>query len=122
MPIKINAPIDSKVVSTDYGFAKDVTVKSGDDYDIQIISSDAITQDLSAIVAEKKREVEDGLYFSKIIEEDEFGFIFEKKISEEKIKYDFRKVKLQGDKEYVFQSGIVGNFNVEQIREMYKSI
>lgn len=122
LPIKINAPADAEVKSTDYGFAQDVTVKAGEDYDIQIIASDASNYDIAKLKAEKLAEVKTGLYFSKIIEEDDNGFVFEKMIDETRINYDFRYVKIQGSKEYVFQTGLIGKFTEDQVKKMFASI
>lgn len=122
LPISINAPADSKVKLTDFGFAKDVTIIGGDDYNIQILSSKALSTDVGSIKKDKIEEAKGSLYFSKIVEEFDNGFIFEKKISDTKLKYDFRSIKIQGDQEYVFQSGLTGDFNLEQIKNMYNSV
>jgi len=122
LPIKINAPADAEVEMTDYGFAKDVTVKAGEEFDIQILSGEISGPDIASIKRQKLLEVKDGAFFSKVVEEFDDGFIFEKKISDTKLKYDFRSVKLQGDKEYVFQSGLMGDFDEAQIRQMYEAV
>lgn len=122
LPIKINAPADSEIKLTDFGFAKDLTVTKGEEYSIQILASKAMSNDIKVIKQEKLEEVRASLYFSKIIEEFDNGFIFEKKISETKLKYDFRSIKLQGDQEFIFQSGLTGSFDQNQIKEMYNSV
>ncbi|GLR17529.1 hypothetical protein [Portibacter lacus] len=122
LSLKIKAPADPEVSVTDLGIAKDVTVKKGDHYNIQIISSTATTYNIADIIAEKKQEVEGGTYFSQIIQEDENGFIFEKKIDENNINYDFRAVKIVGDVEYDFQTGLMGKFTKEDVLEMYEAV
>lgn len=122
LSIKIKAPAEPEVTVVDLGIAKDVTVKKGDDFNIQIISSGATVYNVSDIIAEKKSEVEAGPYFSQIIQEDENGFIFEKKIDEENINYDFRAVKIIGDTEYDFQTGLLGKFSKEAVVDMYKAV
>ena len=122
LSIKIKAPVDPEVSVTDMGIAKDVTVKKGDDFSIQILSSSATTYDIQKILAEKKKIVLDGKYFSEIVLENEAGFVFEKKIDEENINYDFRSVKILGDTEYDFQIGLVGKFTKEAAIAMFEAV
>ena len=42
LAIKINAPEDAEVEANDMGIAKDVSVKSGSDFYIQIVNSNAV--------------------------------------------------------------------------------
>lgn len=122
MPIKINASQDAVVVSDDLGFMKDITVKDGSDYFIQILSSSAINLDAEKIKADKLAEVKNGPFFSKIIQEDANGFIFEKQIDANNTNYDFRHIRIQGDKEYIFQTGLIGTFSLEAVKKMYLSV
>jgi len=122
LSIKIKAPAEPEVTVVDMGIAKDVTVKKGDNYSIQIISAGATNYNVSDIIAEKKTEVEGGPFFSQIVQEDENGFIFEKKIDEENINYDFRAVKILGDTEYDFQTGLLGRFSKEDVMDMYEAV
>ena len=121
LPIAINAPEGAEVVLDDLGVWKDVTVKKGNDYFIQILSSKATSLDVSKLKSESLTEVKGGRFFSKIIQEDDAGFVFEKKI-DDTVNYDFRYFKIQGDSEYSFQTGLIGTFTEEQVRTMYKSV
>jgi len=121
LPIAIAAPAESDVVVDDLGVWKDVTVKHGDDYFIQILSSKASSLDINKLKTTSLSEVKAGRFFSKIIQEDDAGFIFEKKI-DDSINYDFRYFKIQGDSEYSFQTGLIGTFTEDQVRTMYASV
>ena len=121
MPIDVAAPDSAVVKSSDLGVMKDVTVTGQDGYAVQIFSSDATTTDPVSVKNGLLSDVKAGTYFSKIVEEYEHGFIFEKKIGE-RINYDFRFVKLQADKEYTFQTALLGTFSEEQVRTMYESV
>lgn len=121
LPIKIKAPADAVVTANDMGFMKDITVQKGDSYSLQITGSNAHTIDQKAILQEHKKTVEQGPFFSKIIHETEDGFIFEKNI-DETINYDFRVVKIQGDKEYIFQTALIGKFSKEDTQAMFDSV
>lgn len=122
LSIKIKAPVDPEVAVTDLGIAKDVTIKKGEDYSIQIISSTATTYKSEKLIAEKKSEVEKGPYFSEIVFENENGFVFEKKIDEENINYDFRVVRIVGDTEFDFQTGLMGKFTKDQAMNMFEAV
>lgn len=122
VPITVLAPDSAQVVVDDLGFWKDITIMQGDDYNIQIIASDATSLDIKKIVSEKLQEVKDEAYFSKIIVENEDGFIYEKQIDENTIDYDFRYIKVQGNTEYIFQTGLMGMYTEQEVRNMYDSV
>jgi len=122
LPIKILAPENPEVTSEDLGFVQDVTVKGEDNYYLQILGGTATTNDVSVIKAKQMEDLKATPYFSKIVEEDDAGFIFEKEYSPERINYDFRYIKIQADKEYVFQTGLIGSFTLEEVKRMYDSI
>lgn len=121
LPIKIKAPLDAKVEMSDMVVMKDVTVKK-DDYYLQIFSSDAMVRDISKIKEEKLAEVKSKPSFSKIIQDDEHGFIYEKLRIDSTTNYDFRHVRIQGDKQYIFQTGLIGKFSEQDVRNMYESV
>ena len=122
LPLKINAPEDVEVSSSDLGIMKDVTIKNESGYSIQIFESEANQLDVAKVIERLKSEIEGSKYFSKIISEDESGFMFEKKVDENYINYDFRHVKIRGDKQYVIQSGMSSQHTLDQIKSMYKSV
>lgn len=120
-PVEINAPEGATVEKGDLGIMQDVTIKSGDEYYVQIFGSDATTINVSDIKNGQLTEVKASPFFSKIIEEHDAGFIYEKKI-DDRINYDFRYTKILADKEYVYQTGLVGTYTEEQVRSMYESV
>jgi len=36
--------------------------------------------------------------------------------------YGFKYLKIQGDKEYIFQTGLVGNFGLDDVKVMYEAV
>ena len=120
-PIAMYVPDGAEIKKTDFGVMQDLTIKAGDNYYVQIFSSDLMTLDMKVVMNEKLVEAKSHRYFSKIISEEEDGFIFEKNI-DGTINYDFRYVKIQGDKEYVFQTGLAGNYTEEEVKAMYASV
>lgn len=121
MPIKISAPSDAEIAADDLGFMKDITVKSGNDYSIQILSSKAIERQVPVVVGKLKEVVMSEAYFDSITEEQEGGFIYKKDIDGTE-DYDFRYVKIIGENEYLFQTGLVGTFSLEQVKAMLESV
>lgn len=121
VPLKIKAPSDAIVKTKDMGIFKDITVKQGDDFYVQITAAQVLNSDL----ASRKKEELDGVIqlsvFSRIVKEDDRGFIFEKKKGEG-FTYDFRSIKFVGDNEYLFQTGLVGNFSQEHVEVMYDAV
>jgi len=122
LPLKINAPEGVEISSSDLGLMKDVTVKNEDGYSIQIFESEATQLEASKAISTIKEEIEGSKYFSKIVSEDSGGFIFEKKVDENYINYDFRHVKIRGDKQYVIQAGLSSKHTLDQIKSMYQSV
>jgi len=122
MPIKVSAPADAKVEANDMGIMKDVTVKGGDNYFLQISSGVSTTTDIAKIKADQLAEVKAAMFFDAVVEEDENGFIYRKKISEERTNHDFRYIKIQADQEYIFQTGLMGSYSLEDVKRMYESV
>ena len=121
IPFSILAPDSAKVETIDFGnIMKDVTVRGGDDYFVQIFASDAKTTDVNKLKTEALNEVKEEKHFSKIIEESDQGFIYESKRDSTTTYYGFRYVKLQGTKEYILQNGFRGFFTENQARAMFK--
>jgi len=122
LPIKIKAPEGAEVVAEDMGIIKDVTVKGDGNYFLQIMGSEMTTSDIKTIISSQMEAAKKGPFFSEIISEDETGFIFKKEVTPERVNYDFRSVKIQGDQEYVFQTGMMGKFSLDEVKMMYASV
>lgn len=122
LPLKINAPADVQITANDLGIMKDVTVKNGNGYSIQIFESSAVKLDVKEVLKDLKTEIESSQFFSKIVKEDEAGFIFEKQVDENYINYDFRHAKIRGDKQYVIQTGLSEQYTLDQVEVMYQSV
>jgi len=122
LPISLSAPEDAVIEADDMGVMQDVTIKSGEDYFVQIYGSDAVSVDAKAIFQDKKAEIEKGPFFNAIVLEEEAGMIYKKDLGNEVIDYDFVFVRVQGDKEYIYQTGLIGIFNEAQVKEMYNSV
>lgn len=122
LPITIQAPDSAEVKMSDLGILKDVTVKKGDDYYIQIYAGSAETNDIARIKADKLTDVKSNRYFSKIVKEEDAGFIYETQIDSSNINYGFRYAQVKGDMEYIFQTGLIGTFDLNEVERMYEAV
>ncbi|MEM6321631.1 MAG: hypothetical protein AAF960_28490 [Bacteroidota bacterium] len=123
IPLTVLAPDSAKVVSGTLSFSQDVTIKSPkDNYDVQIFAYDATTNNLAEVKAGHLAEVKSSAYFSKIIKEEDAGFIYETAFDSTSTNYGFKYLKLQGDKEYIFQTGLVGTFELAEVEWMYEAV
>lgn len=122
MPIVIKAPEDAAIEKMDLVVQQDLTVRKGDDFYIQIFESDAINRDRSAIKQQLLSDVQSNPYFDEIVESNDNGFIYKNTIDSSYVNYGFRYVRLQGDKEYVFQQGMRGKFSLEAVERMYAAV
>ena len=122
VPLTILAPDSAEVKTMDLLVQKDVTIKKGKDYSIQIFISDALTSDVKKIIAEIKGEVKNNPYFSKFTLEEDNGFIYETVIDSTHYNYGFRQVRIQGDREYIFSTGLIGTFDQQQVEDMYNAV
>ncbi len=122
VPLKVKAPEGTKVKVKDMSIYKDITLKAGKDYFIQIISTSATTDNISKIKEELLSEVKQNPFFHKIILDEKNGFVFEKQITDSTFNYDFRYIKLQGDNQFTFQTGLFGLFTKDQTLNMYNSV
>lgn len=123
IPFSILAPDSAKVETIDFGsIMKDVTIREGDDYFVQIFASDAKTTDIAKVKNELLTEVKEEKHFSRIVEETDKGFVYESKRDSTTLYYGFRYGHLQGSKKYVFQNGFRGFFTEDQAKSMFKAV
>jgi len=122
IPLSVMAPDSVKVEKMNLGGYQDVTLRNNDNgYFIQIYASDAATNDVSKLKADQLAEVKNNRFFSKIVEEDEKGFIYETQI-DSLTNFGFRYVHLQADREYIFQTGLIGTYTLDQVKRMYDAV
>ncbi len=122
IPITVMAPDSAEVKMMDMGLLKDVTIKKGDNFYVQIYASQAATTDPAKVLAQQLIEVKENRYFSKIIKEEPMGFLYETAIDSSLINYGFRHVRIQGDQEFIFQTGLIGTFSLEDVENMYTAV
>jgi hypothetical protein len=122
LPMTILAPDSAVVQEKDYNFMRDITVKSGDRFFLQIFEFGAAKQDAAGEKLRQLAAVKEDPFFLEVIREEDKGFIFSKMADSTHVDYDFRFVRILGDKELIFQSGLVGTFSLEDVQRMYKAV
>jgi hypothetical protein len=122
IPMVIQAPDSTVVVVKNYQFMRDITIRKGVDFDIQLFEFASSKADAAGEKLHQLASVREDPFFRDIIREDDHGFIYSKQLDSLTIDYDFRKVKFFGERELVFQTGIAGSFTLDQVTRMYKSI
>lgn len=122
MPLTIMAPDSADIKKENWVSQQGISVKKGKDYSIQVWSADASTTDIATIKAAKIAELKEERFFSRIVTEDPDGFIFENKIDSMTMYYGFRQFSVQGDKEFIIQNGLAGNFSLDQAELMYQAV
>ncbi len=122
IPLTIMAPDSADIKKENWTSLQGVSVRKGQDYDIQVWSGEASSTDVATVKASNMADIRDKRYFSRIVEEDDNGFIFETQIDSSATYYGFRYFVVQGDRELTIQNGLAGNFTLEQIEQMYEAV
>lgn len=123
IPVTIMGPDSISVKVTDaLGVLQDITVNSPDDnYHLQIYASQAETDDIALIKADLISDVRNNPFFTKVVEEDESGFVYEMVIDSTNY-YSFRHVHVQGDQEFIFQTGIANTFQMAEAMRLREAV
>jgi hypothetical protein len=122
LPITILAPDSAVVQKKEYSFMKDYTVKKGDGFFLQIFEFAAPKLDAAGEKLRQLASVREDPFFKEMIKEEDQGFIFSRQADSTAVEYDFRFIRILGDKELIFQTGLVGSFTLEDVRLMYKAV
>ena len=122
LPIVILAPDSATVQVKDYNFMRDITVRQDSSFFLQIFEFAAPKLDAAGEKLRQLTAVHEDPFFKEVIREDEQGFIFTRQSDSTALEYDFRYVRILGDKELIFQTGLVGTFSLEDVERMYVAI
>ena len=122
IPMVIRAPDSTVVLEKNYSFMRDITIRKAPDFDIQVFELVSTTADAAGEKFHQLESVKQDPFFKEIIKEDDYGFIFSKHLDSLTVDYDFRLIKLFGEKELIFQTGLSGSFTLDEVKRMYKAI
>ena len=123
VPVSVLAPPEASVKTGRLHsvLLKDLTIEGGSDYNIQLFYSPAVTNDIARLKNDQVQNVRANRYFQKIVSEEVAGFIYQSMIDSTS-SYGFRFVKLQGDLELNFQTGMSHLFSLEEVQLMYEAV
>lgn len=121
--VSIMAPADAQVKKgqLNSSLLSDLTIKGSDNYDVQLLYSKAISNDLAKLKNDQLEIVRNNRFFKRLVKEEEAGFVYVSMIDTVET-YGFRYVKLQGDMELNFQNGLNGIFTLEEAQLMYEGV
>lgn len=122
IPLKVFAPKDAEIKVGTLGTMDDITIKGEDNYSVQILGMDAQTTKMETLVLDQRELVEEEEYFNAIEKEWEEGFIYSMAIDSNDLSYDFRHIRLKGDKMYVFQCGMMGQNSREVVDRLAAAV
>lgn len=122
LQITIMAPDSAVIQEKDYNFMRDITVRKGDRFFLQIFEFAAPRQDAAGEKLRQLTAAREDPYFREVVMEEDQGFIFSKQADSTTVDYDFRYVKILGEKELIFQAGLVGTFSLPDIQRMYTAV
>lgn len=117
----ILAPDSAEVIKKDYNIMRDITIRKGNNYYVQIFVSTASTPE-AEVMKSQLESVKQDKYFKELIQQDKNGFIFQKQLDSAIIDYDFRYIKILNDQEIIFQTGMIGTFSLEDVQRMYEGV
>ncbi|MEO5906455.1 MAG: hypothetical protein ABIQ11_07005 [Saprospiraceae bacterium] len=122
LPLEILVPDTARVVRKEYEIMNDITVRSGDGFNIQIFQSNVTSSDAGPVKREQLESIWQDPNFIELVLDEEQGFIFKKYSVENGEDFDFRYVKIIENKEYLFQAGLVWSFSQKEVELMYRSV
>lgn len=124
VPATVMAPPGAEVKKGDLGsIMKDVTVRGdgeNDWYNLQVFASRAVSNSVEDVKQSELENVKANPNFDQLIEEFPDGFVYRISI-DSLINHNFRRVKIVGDQEIVFQTGLLGTFSEDEVRRMYRA-
>lgn len=122
IPLTILAPDSAVVQVKDYHIMRDITIMKGEAFNLQLFELISSSQDAAGEKLRQLATVREAPFFKEVIREDDTGFIYSIQPDSTAIEYDFRRIKLIGEKEIIFQTGLAGNFSLEEVTKMYEAV
>jgi hypothetical protein len=122
VPLTILAPEGAEINRKNYDIILDLTIRKGDHYFIQVFKSETTATDPDELKSRQLNSVKQEKNFGEIVRDEKDGFIYHRKPANSPVNYDFRFVKIKDGMEIIFQAGQVGEFTLEDVEMMYKSV
>ncbi|MFZ1705554.1 MAG: hypothetical protein WAT79_14490 [Saprospiraceae bacterium] len=120
-PVSIKVPKDVAFTKGSSSFVESLTLVNNDGFNMQVLMTNASSGSLKKAKLLQREIVINNPDFLKIIEDYDDHFIFELELNGDRY-YDFRFVKIVGNKEIVFQGGPTCNCTEENIKKMVNAV
>jgi len=114
-------PDSAEIRVKDYGAMRDITIRDGADFYLQIFEFQSPTGDSAGEKLRQLNTARRDPFFREVIREDEHGFIYSKLVDTATVDYDFRYIRMLGEQELIFQTGLTGTYSLEAVSRMYLS-
>ncbi len=118
-PLSLELPKGATVEEEEMLLYKSLVIKNDDNFHMVIFQSEA-TDDLAGVISDQRELASENPFFVEFVKEDEDGFIYKTVVDSTFTNYNFRHAKVFGQKEYLFQAGLVNQYNQSEIEEMYR--
>lgn len=118
-PLTIDLPKGASIEEEEILLYKSLVIKKDPNFHMVIYQSDA-TESLQEVITDQKQLATENPYFSEFVVDEEGGFIYKTIIDSTYTNYNFRHAKIFGQKEYLFQAGLVNQYTEKEVKDMYK--
>ncbi len=122
LPVKIMAPADIEVTRSPFSGSEEFKLTGPRGYGMNVLVLDATSPDVGEVKTELENLIKKGRYFSDFVQSDNNGFVYKITIDSLHSVFGFRKVKIQGGKQIVFQNQYMSKLTQEQAQQLYTSI
>ena len=122
LPVKIDAPADLEVTKSLFSGSEEFKLSGASGYGMNVLVLEASLPSESVVKSELESIVARGKYFNKFIESEDNGFVYQITTDSVHSVFGFRKVKIQGGKQYVFQNPYMSRLTEDQAKKLYHSI
>lgn len=122
LPLKVKAPADLKVTKSSLGGSQEYKLYCDQGYGMNILVMDATSGDVQSAITELEEIIKQGKYFDSIVESTKDGFIYKMTVTENHSVFGFRKVQIQGDKQYVFQNPYMSKLTEGEAKELFDAV
>lgn len=118
-PLTIDLPKGATIEEEEILLYKSLIIKKDPNFHMVLYQSDA-TESLAEVITDQKQLAIENPYFNEFVVDEEGGFIYRTVIDSTYTNYNFRHAKIFGQKEYLFQAGLVNQYTEKEVKDMYK--
>ncbi|MBK8621851.1 MAG: hypothetical protein IPN79_08840 [Saprospiraceae bacterium] len=121
IPVSLLLPVDVDIRKTSDGKISAVAIRNDSGYNMLVLMGETNFSTAQKAKFQQREQIVNNPAFIKIVEDYEDGFLFEWQ-GEDRIMYDFRHIKIVGNKEIVFQAGSTCECPEDAVMNMLASV